>query len=119
MRKDTQRPCSENGTAKKKKYSFYFMFPPIGDFDHDSMIKIVELDIPSYPFKQIPSGNHRHFFFKQEKIKQKFNNMYTMETTNKSHCYRHLFCDLHSMYMPTLFLGIRSSFLMFLFIRGA
>ena len=69
MRKDTQKPCSENGTAKKKKYSFYFMFPPIGDFDHDSIIKIVELDIPSYPFKQIPSGNHRHLFFKQEKIK--------------------------------------------------
>lgn len=45
------------------------MFPPIGDFDHDSITKIVELDIPSYPFKQIPSGNHRHLFFKQEKIK--------------------------------------------------
>ena len=54
------------------------MFLPTGDFDHDSIIKIVELDIPSYPFKQIPLGNHRHFFFKkQEKIKQKFNNMYT------------------------------------------
>ena len=58
MRKDTQRPCSENGTAKKKKKKYSFR-----DFDHDSMIKIVELDIPSYPFKQIPSGNHRHFFF--------------------------------------------------------
>ena len=96
------------------------MFLPTGDFDHDSIIKIVELDIPSYPFKQIPLGNHRHFFFKkQEKIKQKFNNMYTMETTGKSHSYRHLLCDLRSMYMPTVFLGTRSSFLMFLFIGGA
>lgn len=39
------------------------MFPPTGDFDHDSIIKIEELDIPSYPFKQIPLGNHKHFFF--------------------------------------------------------
>ena len=48
------------------------MFLPTGDFDHDSIIKTVELDIPSYPFKQIPLGNHRHFFKKNKFCKQWF-----------------------------------------------
>ena len=47
------------------------MFLPTGDFDHDSIIKTVELDIPSYPFKQIPLGNHRHFFKKNRRKSNK------------------------------------------------